>query len=228
LVSIITCTIREECIDNVFQNYEQQNYPDKELIIILNKDSMNIDWWKKRAEQYENVRVYQLYENATLGDCLNFGVVLSKYDYIAKFDDDDYYGPSYLSSAMADFKKHEISVWGKSSYYIYFKNRQALIFVPNVEDAPTDYLSGATLIFKKEIFKTIRFEKVNRAEDYFFIVACIENGLKVYSANRYHYATIRHDPENHTWKISEEELMDWGNLVAYTDDFQSIVSNEEI
>ena len=46
-----------------------------------------------------NVRVYQLHEKATLGDCLNYGVIKSKYDIIAKLDDDDYYGPNYELSA---------------------------------------------------------------------------------------------------------------------------------
>lgn len=42
MVSVITCTIREEYIENVFKNYEQQLWKDKELIIILNKDTMNL------------------------------------------------------------------------------------------------------------------------------------------------------------------------------------------
>src|SRR4051812_2535789 len=99
-------------IETVFRNFEQQNYQEKELIIILNKNSMNIDSWKKRAEQSTNVRVYQIHEDTTLGDCLNFGVTLSKYDCIAKFDDDDYYGPKYISSMMEDFETHEADIIG--------------------------------------------------------------------------------------------------------------------
>lgn len=224
VVSIITCTIREESIDNVFNNYQQQTWLDKELIIILNKDSMDINRWIKRARNYQNVKVYQLHEQATLGDCLNFGVLNSNYDIIAKFDDDDYYGPEYIASSMAAFKDKNVSIIGKSSYYIYFKNKQALIHVPGTENSITYTVPGATLIFRKEVFYYVRFEKVNQSEDYFFIEQSKKAGFIVYSTNRNHFAVIRHDTDSHTWKFADEDLMGWGDLIAYTGDFQSFVS----
>ncbi|WP_028403027.1 glycosyltransferase [Ectobacillus panaciterrae] len=226
MVSIITCTIREEFIENVFKNYKQQIWKDKELIIILNKDTMDIDKWKKKAKNYHNVSVYQLHEQATLGDCLNFGVEKSRYNYIAKFDDDDYYGAYYLAHAMNEFKNKEIFVLGKSSYYVYFKNKKALMLVSNTEKSFTDSVAGATLIFKKEVFNKVQFEKVNRAEDYFFIDNCKKNGFKIYSTDRYNFAGIRHDSDKHTWKISDEDFIEWGEIIAYTDDFQSLVQKK--
>lgn len=225
MVSVITCTIREDFIDNVFNNYQQQAWKNKELIIILNKDSMNISKWKKKAKNYRNVRVYQLHEKATLGDCLNFGVLKSNYDYIAKFDDDDYYGPNYLTGAMEAFKNKNVSIVGKSSYYIYFKNKNALVFVSGIENDITDTVAGASLVFRKEVCKTVPFEKVNRAEDYFFIDQSKKAGFTVYSLDHYDFAVMRHNTEDHTWKVSDDDLMGWGELIAYTEDFQSIVSN---
>ena len=46
---------------------------------------------------------------------------------------------------------------------------KALVFVPGEENSFTDTVSGATLVFRKEIFKKVQFEKVNRAEDYFLL-----------------------------------------------------------
>ena len=224
LVSIITCTNREEFIDNVFNNYQQQTWKDKELIIVLNKDSMEIDKWIEKAMKYPNIFVYQLHERATLGDCLNFGVMRANNEIIAKFDDDDYYGPNYITSAMDAFKEKGVSVAGKSSYYIYFKNKKALVLVNDVEDAFTDTVAGATLIFRKEVFYKVRFEKVNRAEDYFFIDECKKAGFRIYSLDRNDFAVIRHNTESHTWKIADEDLMEWGEFITYTEDFQSKVS----
>ncbi|MBT2699823.1 glycosyltransferase [Bacillus sp. ISL-40] len=226
MVSIITCTIREENIKNVFKNYKQQSWKDKELIIILNKDSMNIDRWIKKAKKYRNVQVYQLHEKATLGDCLNFGIMKASHDIIAKFDDDDYYGPDYIKSSMDAFKNKDISIIGKSSLYIYFKSEKALIHVAGSENSITETVAGATLIFRKDVFQQVQFEKVNRAEDYFFIDQCKEKGFNVYSTERFHFAVIRHDTEKHTWKIADKDLMEWGELITYTEDFQSLVSKK--
>jgi glycosyltransferase involved in cell wall biosynthesis len=228
VVSIITCTIREEFMDNVFNNYQQQTWKDKELIIILNKDSMNMDRWIHKAMDYPNVRVYQLHEKATLGDCLNYGVLLANYDIIAKFDDDDYYGPDYITNSMPAFRDKNVSIVGKSACFIYFKNKKALIHVKGDENTSTDSVAGATLMFRKELFYYIRFEKVNRAEDYFFIDQSKKEGFTIYSTDRYDFAAIRHNSENHTWKVSDEDLMSWGNLIAETDDFQSLVSKSKI
>ena len=227
VVSIITCTIREENIDNVFKNYQQQSWKDKELIIILNKDSMDIDKWIKESKKYPNVQIYQLHEAATLGDCLNFGIMKSNYDIIAKFDDDDYYGPDYIKSSINAFKNSDISIIGKSSIYIYFKNNKALIHVPGNENSITDTVAGATLMFRKEVLHYVQFEKVNRAEDYFFIEQCKQKGFNVFSTDRYHFAVIRRDAEKHTWKIADNELIEWGEIITYTDDFQPLVSNNQ-
>ena len=42
-VSIIIATMRQEYMDIVFKNYSKQTYPKKELIVILNDDSMDIN-----------------------------------------------------------------------------------------------------------------------------------------------------------------------------------------
>lgn len=185
-----------------------------------------MDKWVKKAKDYRDVQVYQLHENATLGDCLNFGVMKSNYDFIAKFDDDDYYGPSYISSAMNAFKDNKVSVVGKSSYYIYFRNRKALIHVKGTENSITDTVAGATLLFRKDVFYHIRFEKVDCAEDYLFIKDAKKAGFVIYSTDHHDFAVIRQDSEKHTWKISDKDLMKWGKLIAYTDEIQSIVLKE--
>ena len=41
-VTIVTSTIRPECIHNIFNNYARQKWKMKELIIVVNKDDMNI------------------------------------------------------------------------------------------------------------------------------------------------------------------------------------------
>lgn len=211
-------------MDNVFNNYQQQTYKDKELIIILNKDSMDIDRWIEKAKKYRNVQVYQLHEKATLGDCLNFGIMRAKDDIIAKFDDDDYYGPDYIKSSIKVFKNKQISIIGKSSIFIYFKNMNALIHVSGNENSITDSVAGATLMFRRDVYQHVQFEKVNRGEDYHFLEQCKEKGFTIYSTDRFHFAVIRHEAEKHTWKISEEELMEWGELIAISEDFQSFVS----
>jgi hypothetical protein len=50
--------MREEFMNNVFENYEREIYDDKGLIIVLTKRNMNIANWLEKANNYENVRVF--------------------------------------------------------------------------------------------------------------------------------------------------------------------------
>ena len=89
-VSIITCTHLPVYMDNIFNNYSRQTYPIKELIIILNSSCLNIANWNKKAQAYDNVKIYQRPENDSVGACLNYAVRQTSYPYIANFDHDDY------------------------------------------------------------------------------------------------------------------------------------------
>ncbi|NHM31139.1 hypothetical protein [Neobacillus terrae] len=59
-ISIVACTSKEGYMDNIFSNYQNQILQEKELIVILNSDSHDVNEWLKKAENYEHVRVYQL------------------------------------------------------------------------------------------------------------------------------------------------------------------------
>ena len=97
--SIITVTNRDYCIENMINNFLRQEFNDKELIIVINNDKINIEYIYKYINKELNIFVYKLPEKTALGTCLNFGVNKSNYNIIAKFDDDDYYGPYYLDEA---------------------------------------------------------------------------------------------------------------------------------
>jgi GT2 family glycosyltransferase len=51
-VSIIVCTNRAQFFDNILQNFNRQRYKVKELIIILNHDSMNLQLYRNRVRKH--------------------------------------------------------------------------------------------------------------------------------------------------------------------------------
>jgi hypothetical protein len=66
-VSIITCTNRPEFFDRLVVNYKSQRHPVKELIIVLNKDSMGLNLYRHKAGVLQNVSVYKMPEQVSLG-----------------------------------------------------------------------------------------------------------------------------------------------------------------
>ncbi|MBS4192716.1 glycosyltransferase family 2 protein [Bacillus sp. FJAT-49705] len=230
MVSIIACTIRDDMMDNVFNNYSRQLWPDKELIIILNNDNMKIKKWQKKAEQYENVSVYQLSEDKTLGECLNFGIEKAKYDIVAKFDDDDYYSPYYFSEAMEIFQTTDAQLVGKGVSFMYFEKNKLLTLrkIGSENQAGKSGLKGGTLIFRKEIYPTIKFPShKGSGTDSKFVRKCRKKNIKIYSTSRYNYVYIRRvDKNSHTYKQSNAKLKKKSEFKKKVENFESYVTKE--
>lgn len=209
-VTIITSTIRPSYIKNVFANYTNQRWPTKELIILLNKDNMEIAEYKRMARRYANVRVFKRSELYSLGECLNYAVHRAKYSYIAKFDDDDYYGPNYIPEAMHLFKRTNADIVGKPSFYLYFPHRKTLLLRRRSARPYTrcHHIAGATIIFHRRVFRVIKFVRVAQGTDARFLSSCLKRGFRMYSTSRYHFAAIRRlNVHSHTWRISERTLL---------------------
>jgi cellulose synthase/poly-beta-1,6-N-acetylglucosamine synthase-like glycosyltransferase len=230
VVSIICCTMRQNFMENVFQNYDNQVWMEKELIIILNKDDMDITKWKERAKQSQGVSVYQLPEETYLGECLNYGIDKAKYDFIAKFDDDDYYAPNYIKQSMKALKEMNADIVGKATIYMYFEASKSLaIHRPGRENKYITKLKGATLLFKKQIMEKVRFPKKNMGEDAIFVKQCKNQGFILYSTDRCNYACLRTSKSgHHTWGRSTEWLMERSYVVGVTDNYKSLVQCPEV
>ena len=98
-VSVLMPTMRPENVARCLDNFKKQTYPDKELVLILNNAEFDLDSIRREAKLIPNVRVLHVDGRTTPGHCLNRGVEAASGKYVAKMDDDDYYGERYLSDS---------------------------------------------------------------------------------------------------------------------------------
>jgi glycosyltransferase involved in cell wall biosynthesis len=207
-VSIITCTHVPFFKANIFDNYLRQQFKPKELIIILNSLSLDLDEWQKYAEPYKDVRIFVKPDCITVGACMNFAVSQARYDYIANFDHDDYYGAEYIDDYMRVAPRLSAGLFGKKTHYVYIEDNWTLaLMYPGHENMFVDYVDGPTMFMKKEIFNQVSFID-NDISDCRLSWDCREKGIGIYSVNRKHFAYIRRpSTELHTWKIDNRELL---------------------
>ncbi len=222
-VTVITPTNHPGFMEQVFANYLRQRYEPRELIVVLNNNSMNLKEWRAKAAQYENIRIYQLDEQVTYGQCLNYAVEQARFDYIANVDDDDYYAAPYLENAMATFTYINTDVVGKGSLYVYYEAIKTLANMwPERENHYVTAVAGATLVFKKEVFNKLRFPDLNCGPDSGFTAECIKKGYRIYANDRFNFVYIRRqNKDHHTWQIEDDILMRCCKFVSQTDDYIS-------
>jgi len=208
-VSIITCTKRAECLNRLLANFNRQKYDNKELIIILNNDSLKLPLYLNAAKKYRNVRVYSKPERMSLGSCLNFGVQVSRFSYIAKFDDDDYYAPGYLAEGMRAMINKGADIVGKRAHFMQIHGHHTVLSrYGNMANREVSIVQGATLLVNRRVFRHIRFPDRNRSECVAFCAAGAREGFRIYSTSPYNFlAQRRRNSRNHTWIISDNELM---------------------
>lgn len=166
--------------------------------------------WSDKIKNYKDVKVFKLSQKISLGNCLNYAVDKSKYPIIAKFDDDDYYGPKYLSDIIKPFPRTGASLIVRAANFVYFVEKKILaVRTPEEENKFVHFGNGSTLVFKKEIFKKVKFRDMSLAEDVYFCKDCLANNIKIYSTNKYHHVYFRHPiKNNHTWKIDDDEFIE--------------------
>lgn len=226
MISIITCTMRDHYMEAVFKNYNSQVWEEKELIIVLNKDSMDISKWRKRAQDFPNVSVFQLPEEVTPGECQNYAICRSKYDIIAKFDDDDFYSKYYILEQMKAFKEKNADIVGKRDIYYYLEGDKKLVKTKfNMQNQFVDRVIDSSLMFRKDILDSIKFSKDNLSYDSHFQKECYQKGLKIYSTSRANYTVVRRkDLQSHTWKITDKSIKRMYNVIGEVADFKKYVT----
>ncbi|MEJ8543734.1 glycosyltransferase [Brevibacillus borstelensis] len=225
-VSIITCTNRPHFFNNIIANYKNQFYQIKELVIVINNDSMSLAKYRLKVRGYKDISIYKVPEKVSLGRCLNYAVGKTKYQFIAKFDDDDYYSPYYLKEQMNVLHRTGADIVGKRAYMAYLQARKLLILrFPKQQIKFVRRVAGGTILFRKRVFNRVRFANISLGEDVNFLRACRARGFKIYASAPRNYVQVRRtDKKSHTWTAGDRYLMSGSRVLAKSIRLRKIAS----
>lgn len=221
-VSIITCTNQSGYLNNIINNYLRQRYKRKQLIIILNKNSLNVNKWRKKVAAYPQVTIYQVPERISLGQCLNCGITQAKYPLITKFDHDDYYSPFYLKEQVKALRHTKSSVLGKHTCLVFLSASNRLIIrSPREKNKCVKFVQGGTIMFRRKVLKKVRFPDLSLGEDVKFLRDCSKKGYTIYATSPYNYVYIRRkNKKTHTWQVGDHVFLNGSQPVAKTRQFK--------
>ena len=216
-ISVITVTNKIDFLDNILINYRRQLFKNKELIIIINANNIDINFLNALTLFEKDISIYKLDEGISLGECLNFGVSKTKYDILCKFDDDDFYSCYYLDEVNYVFNNVNCDVVGKARCFYYIEKYNTLVRKSNsFDNCYADYITGSTISFYKSIFDKVKFRDISIREDYYFNIDCRNNNFKIYSSSFNNHIICKHiNTNNHTF-ISNVDLLKLTNETILT------------
>jgi len=223
-VSVICSTVREGQLKHVFEQVGRQSGVDVELILVLHGIQVGDKEIANFAEEAKvhQYRVLREEQSSSLGECLNAGVAASSGDFIAKFDDDDFYFASYLLDMYNSWSFSGADLVGKQANYAFLGSEDLLIVRrPEREHRWTNFVAGPTFFGPRSTFAENKFEARSRGEDTAFIRSLLRKGGKVYSTDRFNFVQMRNAGQ-HTWEVSNASFLANGQVVGIGRNFEAV------
>jgi|GEM_PF-430905 len=188
-VAVVTVTSRPDRLANAAANYSRQRHAEREWLVVLHGDNMSAEDVRRQVAELPNVRVYQKPESWSRAACLNFAADQTACEYLARFDDDAYYGEHYLTDQLHAFLYCRTPLVGKGCHFAYSSAEQTLrLLCTDREHCYSDAVCAATWLVRRSLLEEVRFpERVERDADREFQQACVERGLRPYSTDRFNF-----------------------------------------
>jgi hypothetical protein len=143
------------------------------------------------------------------GEVLNRAAALADGDHLAKWDDDDWYGPHHLSDLFMALTYARADVVGTTAEFFYLEPLKTTIrrttFASGASypsEVWSDHVAGGTIMLPLAKFQEIGgFPKVLRAVDLEFLKAAHQAGARIYRTHGLGYVLRRGLTEQHTWQL---------------------------
>lgn len=203
---MICVSQRPSLIDTVVANVARQTGVEVDVVLVTNDDGFAEVDVDRHVAQLPRATVVEMPTAATLGACLNAGLAATDERFVAKFDDDDWYGRGYLADALRAHGYAGAGVVGKHTYYAEVgEPADRYLRFPGHEFSYSGTLAGGTLVIDRGRVGDLLFDDVSIGEDRRFIHSCHRRGISTFSGDRFGFVQRRTGVN--TWNISDEDFL---------------------
>ena len=207
-VAIVCVSRRPHLLHHFVKNVERQTgFANAiEVVFVANGPGFVEDEVEHALVSIPHALVDHAPTGTSLGRGLNRGMSMTGARFIAKFDDDDFYGSAFLADALRAHSYAGAGVVGKHSYFAHLRSRnETVIRFPSHEFCYSSTLAGGTLVIDRDVVDDQEFPDISLGEDRAFIARCHRRGISTFSADRFNFTQIR-DGGN-TWRLDDEDFL---------------------
>lgn len=216
-IACLLVTMRPDLLPACVERFRRDRYPNKELVVVVNDEHADVASLR-RTLGADDISIHAAARNRSLGACLNFAASRTDAPYWTKMDDDDMYGPGYLTDVMRYQLAGDFDMFGKPPMFNYLQSSDSLMWDPIwgdlqnvVHDAgrsSSALVAGGTIGGRTRVLDRVEFsEKRRGGSDSDFIRRCYEAGIDVLAMDGFNFVRFRSAQEGfHTWQVSDEEI----------------------
>lgn len=199
-VSVILCTRRPEFIGFALGQIAHQRNVDLEVVLALHGFPADLPEVKAAVAEFDRpIAVVEVAAEAPFGEALNEGAARASGRYVAKWDDDDWYGPDFLADMLLASSYTGAELVGCMAQFVYLGQIDLTIYRPSRSEWMTRLISGGTFVMERHAFDAVGgFPPVRRSVDAAMLDVLLAAGGRIYRTHGLGYVLHRR-ATGHTW-----------------------------
>ena len=218
-VSVLVSTLRPDDLSHLLDQLLPQTLPTFELVLGLHTIELSASHKRQIAalnRRRVKVKVQKFSEDKSLGTILSTLASHSHGEFIAKMDDDDYYGPEHLRDLLDAALDTGADVVGRAMNYVYLEPldltvRRYSSYGTRAVELWSDWVCGGTILAKRDIAEAAGwFGDGNTAVDRFLLSGVTNNGGKIWRTFGAGYI-YRRTFTFHTYATNYSKYLNWTN-----------------
>jgi hypothetical protein len=217
-IDVVVISNRPFQLETIFRNLGRQTYPDRRLYLVSHGARVEESVVSALADEF-GVMVEEMLHvpsDRSLGEVIDLGLRRTTAGLVAKMDDDDFYGPEYLSDLKLALDYSGADVAGKWSHYAHLEASDLLVHrFKEFEHRFTELVAISTLLMHRHVLDMARFPPLPYGSGSVFLRELGEGGAKVYAADRWNYLYHRAaDGSRHTYPLSDLQILNYAEVVC--------------
>ncbi|MBB4914522.1 glycosyltransferase family 2 protein [Streptosporangium saharense] len=137
------------------------------------------------------------------GEVLNLAATRASGEYVAKWDDDDWYGPEHLADLLLARAYTGADIVGTAAEFFYLEPLNVTVRRTDYTgEIWSDHVAGGTILTGRDVFTgTGGFPALPRGVDAAFLKAAHAEGARIYRTHGLGYVLRRSVSAEHTWRL---------------------------
>ncbi|WP_028648772.1 glycosyltransferase [Nocardiopsis sp. CNT312] len=202
-VSVILCTRRPEMVGFALAQIARQRGVDVEVVLTLHGFPASLPEVAPALAGFQAtglpVTVHEAPADQIFGAVLNDTVARASGDLIAKWDDDDWYGPDHLSDLLLARTYSGAELIGCSQDFVYLQEVDRTVMRRQESERSGRFIAGGTILTDRVVLEeTGGFRPLPRAIDSQLLLAVVQGGGRIHRTHGLGYV-LRRTGGGHTW-----------------------------